>query len=131
MADRIRSQPCEACPYRRDVASGVWAASEYDKLPPYDALTWEQPFEGFACHATPEFYCHGWAVVHTSRGHDHDLLALRVAHYEGEIPEPPVPLFESGAEAAAHGKRQIKRPSKRARSTVQKLQARYPRLKEN
>lgn len=128
-AERVRAQPCEACPYRRDVPSGLWSAEEYDKLPPYDAETWEQPFDGFSCHATPEFYCHGWAVVHMSRGHAFELLALRFAHFEGDIPTPPVPLFESGAEAAEHGKREIKRPKKRAKQTVQRLMARYPRLR--
>ena len=36
--------PCGSCPYRQDVPSGVWAASEYEKLPAYDAPeTFMQP----------------------------------------------------------------------------------------
>src|SRR5262245_5487003 len=106
----IRSMPCSACPYRRDVPSGLWAAHEYDKLIDYDEITPNQPFAVFACHATPEHLCHGWAVCHTSRGNEYDLLALRIWG-SGPIPEAGVPLFASGAEAAEHGKRDIEEPS--------------------
>lgn len=129
---RIRTQACAACPYRRDVASGVWAAEEYDKLVAYDAPTAEQPIATFQCHATPDFYCHGWAVVHSNRGSAYELLALRFALLRGpvgQIPEPAVPLFESGAEAAEHGKRSIAKPTRRARKTMDRLKARYPRLR--
>lgn len=27
-----RKTPCASCPYRKDVPSGVWEASEYEKL---------------------------------------------------------------------------------------------------
>jgi hypothetical protein len=128
VTDRVRTQPCEACPYRRDVPSGIWSAEDYDKLPPYDAPTHEQPVETFACHATPEFYCHGWAVVHSNRGHQHELLSLRLCRVD-DIPEPAVPLFTSGTEAAEHGKRDIKRPKQAARRAVARLQSRYSRLK--
>lgn len=127
---RVRTQPCAACPYRKDVASGVWAAEEYDKLPPYDAPTAEQPMAVFKCHATPEFACHGWAVCHTSRGHEYDLLALRLTGIN-EIPPAAVPLFSSGAEAAEHGRRDVARPKKHARQTMEKLKARYPRLRKD
>ena len=135
MTDRVRTQPCEACPYRRDVPSGVWSADEYLKLPPYDAPTEQQPFEPFGCHATPEFYCHGWAVVGSSRGHDHELLSLRMAAVFGggqdvEIPEPTVPLFGSGLEAAEHGLRDLQRPKRKARDTQARLMARYGRLRK-
>ncbi|WP_336794377.1 DUF6283 family protein [Gordonia malaquae] len=43
-------RPCESCPYRRDVPSGVWAESEYEKLRAYDAPTGEQPVRLFLCH---------------------------------------------------------------------------------
>ena len=124
----IRSQPCSACPYRRDVASGVWAAHEYDKLVDYDRPTGEQPFESFACHATPEHLCHGWAVVHTSRGHEFDLLALRM-HGVRVVPLPAVPLWSSGAEAAEHGKRDLAAPSVEAERTMGKLLRKYDRLR--
>jgi len=134
MSHAIRTQPCEACPYRRDVASGLWSAEEYHKLVLYDAPTWAQPPSPFGCHATPEFFCHGWAVVHTSRGDEFDLLALRFVQSMLKkrlvIPKPKVPLFASGAEAAAHGRRRLKRPSRKTRALGDRLIARYARLRE-
>jgi hypothetical protein len=118
-----------ACPYRRDVPSGVWAAHEYDKLVDYDRPTAEQPRAPFMCHATPEVYCHGWAVVHCSRGHENDLLALRVERFRGEIPEERAPLFSSGAEAAEHGKRDIDNPSDEAIAVATRLSGKYTRLR--
>ena len=91
------------------------------------APTGEQPFAVFACHATPEHYCHGWAVVHMSRGHEHDLLALRL-HGCPEIPPAGVPLFASGNEAADHGQADIEAPTIEARVTVERLTRKYPRL---
>lgn len=118
----ISPLPCAACPYRRDVPSGVWAASEYDKLIDYDAETGDQPLSAFACHATPENLCHGWAVVHTNRGHEYDLLALRMLSIgEHDIPVTKVPLFSSGTEAAEHGKAEIENPSIETRRAVNKL----------
>ena len=125
---KVRSESCSACPYRRDVPSGVWGAHEYDKLPPYDAPTARQPLNGFACHATPSHYCHGWAVVHSNRGSEHELLALRVFAARTAIPEPGVPLFASGAEAAEHGKRDIDNPSPEAVAVVERLMSKYDRL---
>jgi len=131
---RVRSQPCEFCPYREDVPSGVWAAHEYEKLVEYDKPTYDQPPMPFGCHATPEFYCHGWAVCHSNRGHAFALLALRFVEMstgaEVEIPEPAVPLFESGADAAFHGMADIERPSEEAVAAYDKLQDRYPRLRQ-
>lgn len=129
MSIRIRVQPCEACPYRRDVASGVWSLDEYAKLPPYDQETFNQPFEWFGCHATPDFLCHGWAVVHSNRGHEYELLALRLMHVEDPIPTPSVPLFASGKEAAEHGIRALRRPGRKARQTIERLKKRYGRLR--
>jgi hypothetical protein len=126
----VRSQPCSACPYRCDVPSGVWAHHEYEKLRDYDLPTGDQPFAVFACHATPDHLCHGWAVVHTSRGHEFDLLALRVTGYP-EIPEPGVPLFDSGNAAADHGQRDIEAPTATALLTVGKLTRKYPRLRDD
>lgn len=124
----VRSQPCSACPYRIDVPSGVWSANEYDKLVEYDAPTGDQPMATFACHATPEHYCHGWAVVHTSRDNEFDLFALRLRGVR-DIPQAAVPLFESGAEAAEHGKRDIDNPSEEACEVVQRLAGKYDRLR--
>jgi hypothetical protein len=121
--------PCSSCPYRRDVPSGVWAASEYELLRPYDNPTGDQPAAVFACHATPEALCHGWAVVHSNRGHDHELLALRIWPPTGDIPEPGVPLYGSGNEAADHGQAEIEAPSDDARATTDRLLRKFPRLR--
>jgi hypothetical protein len=124
----VRREPCSACPYRRDVASGIWAHEEYEKLRDYDAPTGYQPMGAFACHATPDHFCHGWAVVHTSRGSEHDLLALRL-HGDPEIPAPAVPLFGSGNEAADHGQADVEAPSPAAVETAAKLLRKHPRLR--
>ena len=117
----IRSKPCSACPYRRDVPSGVWAVSEYLKLPPFDKPTAEQPMATFQCHSTPEFCCNGWAIVHTSRGHEFDQLALRVRPPVHGIPDPVVPLFSSGREAAEHGLADVNQPGEAAGAAIEKL----------
>ncbi|MEV6909068.1 DUF6283 family protein [Amycolatopsis sp. NPDC051071] len=44
--------PCRSCPYRRDVPSGVWDISEYEKLARYDRDTGEQPTGLFQYHLT-------------------------------------------------------------------------------
>jgi hypothetical protein len=126
----IRGQSCSACPYRRDVPSGVWAAHEYDKLVQYDAPTGAQPLAGFACHATPEFLCHGWAMVHENRGHGNELLALRACQPENYAitHEPDPSLFDSGQEAADHGKRDIAVPPGDARAD--RLLRKYDRLQK-
>jgi hypothetical protein len=125
----VRSNPCSACPYRRDVPSGMWGEHEYEKLREYDAPTGDQPIATFACHATPDHHCHGWAVVHTSRGHEFDLLAFRVWPPSGPIPEAAVPLFASGNEAADHGERDIENPTLEAKLAVTKLMHKYERLR--
>jgi hypothetical protein len=128
----VRKRPCPACPYRCDAPSGVWAREEYEKLRRYDAPTCEQPPAAFGCHATPERLCHGWVVVHTSRGHEFDLFALRLAAIAAgdqiEIPEPVVSLFKSGSEAADHGERDLERPGADAEKAMERLR-RYPRLR--
>jgi hypothetical protein len=124
---KCRTQPCETCPYRRDVPSGIWAAHEYAKLPHYDKPTSMQPPEIFHCHTSPQFVCTGWAqchIVNNPRGHE--LIALRLAiafGHELVIPYTDIPFFKSGAEAAAHGMRDIEAPGLRARRAVQKVKA--------
>jgi hypothetical protein len=129
----LSNGPCEFCPYRRDVASGVWAAEEYDKLPLYDAPTVEQPMAPFACHATPDKLCYGWAVCHEHQGAGHELLALRLLSVHGKSLEVPrktrVPLFSSGTEACEHGKRKIMKPGEAAKKAITKLTKKYKRLK--
>ena len=114
-------RPCDSCPYRRDVPSGVWAHEEYDKLRRYDAPTPDQPPALFQCHqadhdSDTRRICAGWAGCHGRH-----LLALRIALFEGRIEASthqaaaeyvsPVPLFASGGEAAAHGQTDIDQPS--------------------
>lgn len=125
-------RPCASCPYRQDAPSGVWAASEYAKLPAYDEPTYAQPARLFLCHQHDRGddrarVCAGWAGCHDG---DH-LLALRVAVASGEITVEaadairdyvsPVPLFASGAEAAAHGVREIRSPGPDACTTIGKI----------
>jgi hypothetical protein len=126
--DTVRKTPCASCPYRRDVPSGVWAESEYDKLPDYDGEISEQAgtangLRAFSCHQGDGKICAGWA------GHrdPHDLIALKLDVSRGKIDpaamsyKTTVPLFASGAEAAEHGKRDISQPSQEALKTVTKV----------
>lgn len=116
--------PCKSCPYRKDVPSGLWAAHEYDKLPVYDTSILNQITEGaaglFMCHQQDGKICAGWVGCHGS-----DLAAIRLqqAKLAPEVLdyESPVPLFKSGAEAAAHGKRAIKRPGAKAQRAIARL----------
>ena len=124
-----RKSPCASCPFRRDVPSGVWAESEYDKLPAYDGTTGEQAMAGalgaFLCHNDPDkSICAGWAALS-----NYDTLALRMAsRLDPDVDvqacvdyTTDVPLFASGAEAAEHGKREIEAPSDKAVSTIGKV----------
>jgi uncharacterized protein DUF6283 len=126
-------KPCKTCPYREDVPAGVWAESEYAKLEAYDQETAYQPPRLFLCHQNDRFdervrVCSGWAGCHDG---DH-LMALRVAALTGEItPETaeavrdyvsPVPLFASGAEAAAHGRSGIEHPGLGAVLAIRKIE---------
>lgn len=126
----VAKAPCKSCPYRKDVPSGVWGAVEYDKLPHYDGSVGQQFMASvagkgtagvFMCHQTDGKLCAGWVGCHGAR----NLLAFRVTNEPiADVVwdyQSPVPLFKSGAEAAAHGKRAIKRPGVRARRTVEQL----------
>ena len=104
-----KPNPCASCPYRRDVPSGVWSEGEYVKLPDYDLATGDQPLGVFCCHQDDDRVCSGWAGTHDGE----HLLALRMAQAGRQMTAEaveatieyvsPVPLFESGAEACAHG----------------------------
>jgi hypothetical protein len=125
--------PCASCPYRRDVPSGVWNPEEYEKLPPYDGETFAQPPQAFFCHQQNGRLCAGWVGCHDMN----HSLGLRMAAFGGTLTEAeidaaldyesPVPLFNSGAEAAAHGRKDIERPSTKAERTIQKIQQRRQR----
>lgn len=124
-----RKTPCGSCPYRRDCPSGLWAAAEYDKLTGYDGSTGEQAEAGafgvFGCHQNPGDVCAGWASVHG----DVECLALRMARSLAPDVDveavlayaATVPLWGSGAEAAAHGRRDLMEPGEAARSAIGKI----------
>lgn len=119
--------PCGSCPYRRDVPSGVWAADEYDKLPGYDRPTGEQPTGVFLCHRQDGRLCAGWCGTHDMN----EALSIRLAAFAGQLDpadvdqvldyQTPVPLFASGAEAAAHGLADLEQPGQRAVRVIKKL----------
>lgn len=115
--------PCKTCPYRKDVPSGLWAEHEYRKLPEYDRPMHEQPTQMFYCHQRNGCLCSGWVASHGAR----NLLSMRVHVHFGRVDpesfnyESPVPVFGSGAEAAAHGMRDIEEPGDRACRAIQRL----------
>jgi hypothetical protein len=127
MSQAPAKRACASCPYRKDVPSGVWAESEYDKLPPYDADTADQPMGVFMCHQQNGRVCAGWAGCHDMT----ENIALRLAPLTGSMSpddvaacldyESPVPLFESGQAASDHGKAEIPDPSDKAQRTIEKV----------
>ncbi|XVQ14303.1 DUF6283 family protein [Spirillospora sp. CA-255316] len=71
---------CRSCPYRRDAPSRVWATSEYEKLPRYDAAMLDQPDKVFLRHqhdgdAEGRRSCAGWVGCHDAP----NPLSLRIA----------------------------------------------------
>lgn len=120
---KARPRPCASCPYRQNVASGVWDASEYAKLPEYDGDTAGQNIATFMCHQQDGAVCSGW-LGHTDPS---QLLAVRIGIMTGALDpacaeyETDVPLFPSGAEAAAHGMRDYRHPGRKAQDTIQKI----------
>lgn len=125
--------PCGSCPYRRDVPSGVWHEEEYAKLPGYDRETASQSPDVFLCHQQDGRLCAGWVACHDMN----ESLGLRLAVSFGAIEvsdvhailnySTPVPIFASGAEAAAHGRAEIRTPGDRAAKTIDKLGRRQSR----
>jgi len=105
------------------VPSGLWSADEYAKLPLYDGSTGEQVMSGalglFMCHRKSGNLCAGWVGCHDM---DHNA-AVRFNPVTPMVHDyvSPVPLFASGAEAAAHGMRDIDAPGPRARRAITKL----------
>lgn len=131
--------PCSSCPYRRGVPSGIWSHEEYDKLPRYDRETYDQPLRLFQCHqhdgdGDRTRMCGGWVGCHGP-----DLLALRLALIDRRISmatykaavtyRARVPLFESGAAAAEHGRADIDNPTAAARRTIAKITRRRSDLR--
>ena len=133
-------RPCQSCPYRRDVPSGIWASEEYEKLRAYDRDTSQQPVGLFQCHqedahSPTRRMCAGWVACH-----GYELLALRLACASGAIsPEtfeaavnydPQVPIFASGAQAADHGQADILLPSRTAQAYAAKITRRRTDLSD-
>lgn len=122
-APKPAKTPCPSCPYRRDVPSGIWDATEYEKLTMYDGDTVEQILNGatglFMCHQQNGCLCSGWVACHDAR----HLAAYRFQEVDPSTFDyvSPVPVFASGAEAAAHGMADIEDPSLNARQAVAKL----------
>lgn len=126
MSDKLTcaKRPCASCPYRKDAPSGLWAAHEYDKLPAYDGEIIDQVANGafgtFLCHQRDGRLCAGWVAAHGPE----NLLALRldpkvdasVFDYETDVP-----VFKSGAEARAHGLRDLENPGPKAERLMDKL----------
>lgn len=123
-------RPCESCPYRQDVPSGVWDASEYRRLAAYDRPTQEQPIGMFACHQQDGRVCAGWVGCHDMT----HTLAVRVGASSGALDDDtvdaildyvsPVPLHDSGTAAGAHGMRDVYEPGEDARRLIDKISRR-------
>ncbi len=126
---RPSAAPCGTCPYRRDVPAGIWSAEEYEKLPRFDGGTLDQLMQGgtglFFCHQNDGHLCAGWVGCHDV-GH---LFAVRVSEVHPSTFDyvSPVPLFGSGAEAAAHGMSGIDDPGPDALAAIAKLERRRAR----
>lgn len=122
-----RVRPCPSCPYRLDCPSGMWAASEYKKLPKYDGDMGQQAEAGaaglFMCHNTPDRLCAGWLGTHGV----FELLAIRLGLAIGVIAESVldfktrVRLHPSGQAAYEHGIRDIEMPSPAAIAASKKV----------
>jgi hypothetical protein len=128
--------PCGSCPYRKDVPSGVWAKSEYDKLPEYDnEMIYLQPTAAFFCHQQTGSLCAGWVGCHDMD----NSLGLRFAlvnevlskgqYLEALEYECPIPLWESGKAARDHGVAEVLNPGNDALRVVKKLHRKVDGLK--
>jgi Family of unknown function (DUF6283) len=117
---RPAKAPCGSCPYRRDAPSGLWHPDEYAKLLNYDGPTVFQSPALFLCHQKDGNLCAGWLACHDPD----ELLALRVSevHEDAYSYRSPVPVFTSGAEAAAHGMKDIDNPGRAAVRTMVKIE---------
>ncbi|MFJ2662524.1 DUF6283 family protein [Arthrobacter koreensis] len=123
-AARPRKSPCASCPYRKNVPSGIWDQSEYDKLSRYDGEMHEQSATAvFMCHQQDGCVCSGW-LAHREPA---DMLAVRIGLMSGQMDmacldyATDVELFSSGAAAAAHGQRDIDEPSEAAIAVIGKI----------
>jgi hypothetical protein len=112
-------------------ALGVPPGYENNKLGSYDGGAAAQAtagaFKAFFCHTKDGHLCAGRVGCHDM----HENLAIRMhsgVDYDAVLNcRPPVPLFASGAEAAAHGKRDIANPGPAARRKIGQLLLRQHR----
>lgn len=130
MSDQIQppaNRPCGSCPYRLDVPSGVWSREEYRKLPPFDTPSDPDALTVFLCHQQDGRVCAGWAGCHDMEEAIGPRLAVSMGRMTPEAYaalldyESEVPLFSSGAEAAAHGLVAIEDPDGDARVVIDRL----------
>lgn len=121
----------------------MWAPSEYVKLCEFDRPTAEQPMGLFQCHQSERGdprarVCAGWAGVHSHNPRGHELLGLRIAAAAGWLTPDEVeavagyttdvPLFTSGAVAAAHGMDEVGHPGVAAQRVMAKVVRRRPEV---
>ena len=132
--------PCGSCPYRRDTPPGIWSENEYNKLPGYDGSTGEQLMAGahgvFLCHQQPGRLCAGWVGTHDMQHNAALRLAQRMDPSVKIDPMvydyvSPVPLYSSGAEAAAAGLAGVENPSPAAKAKIEQLLRKSKRLREH
>lgn len=118
--------PCPTCPYRRDVPPGVWHPSEYRKLAGYDGDVPDHVTAGafalFFCHLRDGRLCAGWVGCHDMGS----MLAVRLHARKVNLDAvygyvSPVPLFASGADAAAHGMSGVENQPPEAVAAADKL----------
>ena len=130
MTESFRERPCHSCPYRQDVPSGIWAESEYVKLPEYDKQTSIQPFRVFHCHDRDGSICRGWWDCHSQNPPGHELISVRILGVFGQISDVPppsdVPCFTTGQEACDHGVKMIDNPDEDACHRVELLTDKHP-----
>lgn len=122
----VKPEPCQTCPYRKDVPSGVWSEEEYEKLRGYDEPDFlAASLDFFLCHQSTvagcAIACKGWLTVQS------DSIAVRLALARGELTledcaPPKVALHESGNAAADFGERDLKRPKRKALQVIRKLE---------
>lgn len=124
-----RKTPCDTCPYRVGVPSGIWDATEYAKLLDYDKPTGEQPANLFMCHSDVDVLCAGWLQCHDP----YELLAVRISIATGQNDESiydyqtDVEVFGSGEEAAKHGMRDVEHPSNEAIMAIERVRSKRRR----
>lgn len=130
MSDPIKppaARPCGSCPYRQDVPSGVWSRDEYEKLPAFDQPGHPDALTVFLCHQQDGRVCAGWAGCHDMSEAIGPRLAVSMERMSVETYdelldyETDVPLFPTGAEAAAHGLEAIETPAADARRVIGRL----------